>query len=366
MYKNDSRVVMTLDAGGTNLVFTAIRGCEQIVDPIGIPTVSDTIEGCLATIVKGFEAVKEKLDVEPVAISFAFPGPADYKNGVLGDLPNFPSFRGGVALGPYLQKHFGLPVFINNDVDLFTYGEALAGALPELNAAIKAQGGTHTYKNLFGCTFGTGFGGGIVIDGKLLSGDNSAGGDVWCFRNKKYPNMIAEEGVSVRAVPRVYGELSGEDTTGMTPKDVFDVAEGKRPGNVEAAKGAFAQLGETAGNVIAEALTLIDGVCVIGGGISASHKYYMPALMAELEAKLGRFAGDEFPRMQTKVFYLQDFEDLSSFVNGASVMVKIPGTTEYVPYDKEKRSAVMVSKLGASKAICIGAYVFALSQIDAE
>lgn len=41
---------------------------------------------------KGFSAVKRQLENEPVAISFAFPGPADYKNGVIGDLPNFPVF----------------------------------------------------------------------------------------------------------------------------------------------------------------------------------------------------------------------------------------------------------------------------------
>ena len=41
---------------------------------------------------------------EPVAISFAFPGPADYEHGVIGDLPNFPAFCGGVALGPFGRK----------------------------------------------------------------------------------------------------------------------------------------------------------------------------------------------------------------------------------------------------------------------
>ncbi len=34
MYRNDNRVVVTLDAGGTNLVFSAMRGYEFIVDPI--------------------------------------------------------------------------------------------------------------------------------------------------------------------------------------------------------------------------------------------------------------------------------------------------------------------------------------------
>lgn len=69
--------------------------------------------------------MKRQLENEPVAISFAFPGPADYKNGVIGDLPNFPVFRGGVALGAFLEEEFGIPVYINNDGNLFAYGEAL-------------------------------------------------------------------------------------------------------------------------------------------------------------------------------------------------------------------------------------------------
>ena len=60
----------------------------------------------LATLVEGFMAVKSKLSEKPVAISFAFPGPADYPNGIIGDLPNLPAFRGGVALGPFLENRF--------------------------------------------------------------------------------------------------------------------------------------------------------------------------------------------------------------------------------------------------------------------
>lgn len=102
MYENDKRIVLTLDAGGTNFVFSAIRGNEQIVNPICMPSASDDLNRCLDTLITGFDAVIGQLDALPVAISFAFPGPADYKNGVIGgNLPNFPSFRKGVALGPF-------------------------------------------------------------------------------------------------------------------------------------------------------------------------------------------------------------------------------------------------------------------------
>ena len=78
---------------------------------------------------------------KPVAISFAFPGPADYPNGIIGGyLPNLPSLRDGVALGPFLEEKFGVPVFINNDGDLYAYGEALGGVLPQVNAKLEYLG----------------------------------------------------------------------------------------------------------------------------------------------------------------------------------------------------------------------------------
>ena len=127
-----------------------MRGCEFIVEPVTYPSNSDNLDRCLATMVRGFEEIISRLDSAPVAISFAFPGPADYRAGIIGGyLPNFPSFRDGVALGPFLRQRFGIPVFINNDGDLFAFGEANAGALPEINARIKAMGGKrHMCRNI--------------------------------------------------------------------------------------------------------------------------------------------------------------------------------------------------------------------------
>ena len=70
-------------------------------------------------------------------------------------------------------NEFKIPVFIDNDGSLYAYGEALAGYLPMLNKKIRDAGGIKQYKNLVGLTLGTGFGGGIVIRGQLMTGDNS-------------------------------------------------------------------------------------------------------------------------------------------------------------------------------------------------
>lgn len=363
-FRTDSRIVLTLDAGGTNMVFGAMKGGEYIIDPITLPANSHDLDLCLGTMVKGFEAVIEKLSERPVAISFAFPGPADYPNGIIGGyLPNFPSFRDGVALGPFLQGKFGVPVFINNDGDLFAYGEALGGTLPEVNAKLKALGSAKSYKNMLGYTFGTGFGVGMVVNGELNRGDNSCV-ETFCLPHKKYDGVIVEDGVSVRAVKRVYGELSGDKDHEFEPKDIYDIAEGKTPGDAEAAKKAFAEMGEVAGDAMATAVTLTDGLIVIGGGITAARKYLMPSLLAELRSKMKTLGGEELNRVQMKVYDLDDEAQFAEFARGEQRELKVYGSDKTVSYDPQKRIGVAISKMGASKAISVGAYTFALDQLD--
>ena len=223
------------------MVFGAMRGGEYIVDPITLPANSHDLDLCLGTMVKGFQTVIDMLDEKPSAISFAFPGPADYRNGVIGGfLPNFPSFRDGVALGPMLEEHFGIPVFINNDADLFAYGEAMGGALPRINRKLEAMGAAKRYRNLLGYTFGTGFGFGFVMDGKLNLGDNSCV-ETFCLKHRDNPEIIVEDGVAIRAVKRVYKELSGDERE-LEPRDICKIADGVMEGNAEAAKEAYDEL----------------------------------------------------------------------------------------------------------------------------
>lgn len=62
MYTTDNRIVVTLDAGGTNLVFGAMRGCEYITTPITYPSNAHDIDLCLDTMVKGFWEVINSID----------------------------------------------------------------------------------------------------------------------------------------------------------------------------------------------------------------------------------------------------------------------------------------------------------------
>lgn len=364
MYKTDHRIVMTLDAGGTNFVFSAIQGCREVVEPICFTAVTDDLDLCLQTLVQGFTMVSRQLPSAPVAISFAFPGPADYENGIIGDLPNFPAFRGGVALGPYLADKFGIPVFINNDGNLFAYGEAMVGTLPKLNMLLEQSGSSKRYKNLIGITLGTGFGAGVVINNTLLTGDNGCGGDVWIMRNRINPDLIAEESVSIRAVRRRYAELSGEDVKDLTPKDIFDIAEGVKAGHCEAARNSFYELGQLAGDCIVRALNIIDGIVVIGGGVAGAAKYIIPGLMQELRSSVGTIEGNSFHCLQMDIYNLTDTNELQQFLREDYSWVSIPYTHSKVRYASNKKTGIVFCDLDTSKAITIGAYTFALFQLD--
>lgn len=365
-FKTDKRIVLTLDAGGTNMVFGAMQGGEFIVDPLTLPSNAHDLGLCLETMVKGFTAVKQKLTEASVAISFAFPGPADYPDGIIGGyLPNFPSFREGVALGPFLSDKFGIPVYINNDGDLYAYGEALGGFLTDVNAKLEAMGSSKRYRNLIGYTFGTGLGIGLVLNGELNRGDNSCV-ETFCLPHKKMPDIIVEDGAAIKAIKRVYGEISGHPDHGLEPKDIFDIAEGTHEGNREAAVKAFEEMGEIAGDAIATAVTIIDGLVVIGGGITAASKYIMPSLLRTMRGKMHTLAGDELNRVQMKVYNLDDEAEFAQFAKGEQRLLKIFGTDKEVVYDPQKRIGVAISKMGASKAISVGAYTFALDQLDKQ
>ncbi|MBN2486185.1 MAG: ROK family protein [Bacteroidales bacterium] len=365
MLKDDKGIVLTLDAGGTNFVFGAIQGGEEIVGPIGLPSNGSDLALCTETLFKGFQEVIKQLTEKPVAISFAFPGPADYPNGIIGDLWNLPGFRGGVPLKAILENHFNMPVFINNDGDLFAYGEAIAGILPEVNAELEKSGSTKRYKNLIGVTLGTGFGGGIVLNGKLLVGDNSSAAEVWIMGNRNLPQSNAEEGISIRAVQRAYAYLAADkNALELTPKDIFDIASGTKPGNKDAAIVAFEKLGHCLGDSLANLLTIVDGIAVIGGGLTGASEFYMPAVMDELNNHFFINAkGDKLNRIVQKVFNIDNPLQKTEFLKNYSKQVVVPGTDKKVFYDPVPRLAIATSKLGASRAISLGAYAFALDNL---
>ena len=362
---SDERTVLTLDAGGTNFVYSAIKEGKEVVIPVNKPSYGDQLDKCIASMKEGFREVVKQLKEPAVAVSFAFPGPCDYPNGIVGDLANLPGFRGGVPLVAILEDAFGIPAYINNDGDLYTYGEALGGFLPDVNRMLEEKGNPKRYNNLVGLTLGTGFGAGIFSQGRLLVGDNSLAAEVWLLSNRPSPDRNAEEGVSIRSVIRNYVQYAGlPKEHDLTPKDIFDIADGRVSGSKDAALKSYELMGEHLGDAIANLVTLTDGLIVMGGGIAGAAKYFMPSVMKTMNGFYAYPPRSPMIRLVQRAFNLGDGDELQAFLEKTGREVPVPGMGSTQYYDDQPKTAVGISRLGASKAIAIGAYAFALNRLD--
>jgi glucokinase len=117
--------------------------------------------------VRALTEAAEAAGVEPGAlagIGVGSPGDVDGKAGTVTSARNLPDWEGSFPLAATLQKALGAPVAIGNDVQVATDAEfAIGSAKP--------------YKSVLGVFWGTGVGGGIVLDGKPWVG-RSAGGEI--------------------------------------------------------------------------------------------------------------------------------------------------------------------------------------------
>lgn len=363
-YWRDERVVLTLDAGGTYFRFSATCANCRAGPIVTEQSCSGSLSDCLQSIITGLKAVRGASPRPPVAISFGFPGPADYRRGVIGDLQHLPAFRGGVPLAALLEEEFKVPVFINNDGDLFTYGEAIAGFLPYVNRLLEKAGSSKQYRNLVGLTLGSGLGGGIVRAGELFLGDNSLGAEVWLLRHRSSNRLLAEDGANIEAVRRVYAENAGLDLEETpSPKIIYDIARGEHLGDPVAAREAFYQLGEAVGDVLAQLLAIVDGLAVIGGGLAGAWPFFSEALFAELNREFVRPDGRKQRRLLQEIFDLENDQERLRFLREQSPDISAtrePSTSG----DARPRLGVGRSRLGTSEAIAVGAYCFALERLD--
>ncbi len=107
--------------------------------------------------------IKEVYSSDVTAIGVGVPSVVDRKNGIVYNVQNIPSWH-EVALKSILEERFQLPVFVNNDANCFALGERIYG---------KGQ----KYLNFVGLAIGTGVGGGIINNGKLLRDVNCGSGE---------------------------------------------------------------------------------------------------------------------------------------------------------------------------------------------
>jgi glucokinase len=146
------------------------------------------------------------------------------------------------------------------------------------------------------------------------------------------------------------------------PRDIFDIATGSKDGNKGAALIAYQETGKVLGDTVANLFTFTDGIVVIGGGITGAKDLYMPSVMEELKSDYYPSDTGKLPRLVQRIFNLDDKTDSNAFFKDYSKKINIPGTDRDASYDPIPRLAIATSRIGASAAISLGAYAFALKQ----
>ena len=85
-----------------------------------------------------------------------------------------------------------------------------------------------------------------------------------------------------------------------------------------------------------------------------------------MRRSLTTFAGASFPCLQAQVYDLTCADGLEAFLKDETPMVEVPGSGRKVPYAEEKKTGIALSAVGANEAIALGAYAFALAQLDSK
>jgi glucokinase len=160
--------VLGMDLGGTKILAAIVGADGHIAAETKAKTRGregpDAVIGRIADTAR--EAVrKARLSWDEIrAIGIGAPGPMNPETGVVYNPPNLPGWD-EIALGPRLAEALGVPVAVENDVNLGTLGEFALGA------------GRGT-RDMVGIFVGTGVGGGLILDGALRSGFRHAAAEV--------------------------------------------------------------------------------------------------------------------------------------------------------------------------------------------
>jgi glucokinase len=154
-----------VDLGGTKIQTVVVDDKHKVLADARGPTPREGgPEEVAAAIAEVMREAAAAAGIEPgdlTGIGVGSPGLADEKTGVVRGARNLPGWEGEFALGAALTDALGPPVKVGNDVQVATDAEFSLGAARE-------------YDSLLGVFWGTGVGGGLVLDGKPWLGRGSA------------------------------------------------------------------------------------------------------------------------------------------------------------------------------------------------
>jgi glucokinase len=206
------------------------------------------------------------------SIGLGFPGFIEPHSGGVLSSPNLPGLINADLVTP-LTAQTGLPVVLENDASAAAFGEY---------CLMQPATGNLIYMGL-----GTGVGGGLVLQGKLHSGDHGVAMEIGHLTVERNGRLCGcgnrgclEQYASTSGVVQTYTELTGDTLS------AFDIAQLASQHNATAQR-AYAQAGEYLASGLAHIAKVLDvREVVIGGGMSAAWTYMQTAFEQRLQQEL--------------------------------------------------------------------------------
>ena len=241
-----------VDLGGTNMRAGRISD-NRLIEQANRPTPKDA-KKCEDTLEILLEAIRAVWNEDVKGIGIGVPSVVDRKKGIVYDVVNIPHWK-EVHLKELLESQFNVPVYVDNDANCFALGERFFG-----------EG--RNYENFVGLTIGTGLGGGIIQQGKLLSDANCGSGE---FGMLPYKDEILEYFCSGSYFMNVWG---------IDGKEMYDRAMRKD----DLALDAYRQFGEHVAAAIKMVVLTIDPeMIVFGGSVAAAHTLFEDSMYENLK-----------------------------------------------------------------------------------
>src|SRR5437762_6821397 len=313
-------LLLGVDVGGTTTAAGAVTREGEVLVEQRVLTHRDGEGHALTTIIELVASVlghAERSGHAVAAIGVGVPGPVDATLGRVGEhVPHVPELAGH-PLAAELAERFRRPAFVDKDVNALALGEWMFGA---------GRGA----RSLVVLAPGTGFGAGIVLDGRLVRGAAGFGGELghtpvkfdgppcWCGGRGCLALYASGRGIAEAAQARVAGHANaallraaGGDPMAITAPLVFRLAGESDPPAVAVVEDACQAMGAMIGTVING---LNPDIVVITGGVAAS--------LAPLETRILKAAGEyAFPRALATTRVTIVPSDKRTSMRGAAALV---------------------------------------------
>jgi len=270
-----------VDLGGTNLRAAAVDEKGKVLERVSVP--ANFHAGpihVVSEIVGAIAKVRDRLD--PVllrGVGIGVPGFIDIDTGVIIGSSNLPGFN-DFPVRDEIQKHLGIPIILENDANAAALGEKWIGA-------------GQNVKDLILLTLGTGIGGGVITDGKILHGSHGMAGEFGHMT--VFPdgnpcgcgnNGCLEKHASATAIAAM-GRMMHFGQEINSAEDVYNLA---LAGN-ERARWVFEYMGRALGIALASLINAFNfPLYLLTGGPLPAWDFFAPPMLAEVRKRSFTFA----------------------------------------------------------------------------